>query len=262
MNFHFLIQLLQYQPLLVFLQSVAAVAAVVADAADAGGAGQTGSPEGDSLVGLILRASPIAKLVLLLLLGLSIASWSIIFTKWRMTKRNRELSASFLEIFEKSTKWTELYANTSSLSENPIKSIFLAAHGELQKQKRLNTEAIQRVMQSAAIDEATRMEQSLGVLASTASASPFIGLFGTVVGIIIAFQGLSQATTASIQAVAPGIAEALVATAAGIGAAVPAVLAYNHYVNLIKVMTAEIDSFSLRLLNMIEREAEQVSRNV
>ncbi len=106
------------------------------------------------------------------------------------------------------------------------------------------------------------MEQSLGVLASTASAAPFIGLFGTVVGIIIAFQGLSQATTSSIQAVAPGIAEALIATAAGIGAAVPAVLAYNHYVNLIKVMTAEMDSFSLRLLNLIEREADQVTRNV
>jgi biopolymer transport protein TolQ len=126
----------------------------------------------------------------------------------------------------------------------------------------LNTDAIQRVMQSASIDEATRMEQSLGVLASTASAAPFIGLFGTVVGIIIAFQGLSQATTSSIQAVAPGIAEALIATAAGIGAAVPAVLAYNHYVNLIKVMTAEMDSFSLRLLNLIEREADQVTRNV
>jgi biopolymer transport protein TolQ len=112
-------------------------------------------------------------------------------------------------------------------------------------------------MQSAAIDEATKLERSLGWLASTASASPFIGLFGTVVGIIIAFQGLTQTTTASIQAVAPGIAEALVATAAGIGAAVPAVLAYNHFLNLIKVISAEMDSFALRLLNLIEREAER-----
>lgn len=216
--------------------------------------GQTG--DGGSLVGLIFRASPIAKLILLILLGLSIASWAIIFTKWKSTKRTRELSASFMQTFEKSSRWAELYANTSSLLDNPLKSIFLAAHQELQKQTRLNTEAIQRVMQSAAIDETTRMEQSLGLLASTASASPFIGLFGTVVGIIIAFQGLTQASTASIQAVAPGIAEALVATAAGIGAAIPAVLAYNHYVHLIKVMTAEMDSLSLRLLNMIEREAQ------
>jgi biopolymer transport protein TolQ len=218
---------------------------------------ESATGEGSSLVSLILRASPIAKLILLLLLGLSIGSWSVIFAKWKSTKRTRELSTAFIEVFEKSSKWSELYANTSSLLDNPIKSIFLAAHGELQKQTRLNTEAIQRVMQSAAIDETTRLERSLGLLASTASASPFIGLFGTVVGIIIAFQGLTQATTASIQAVAPGIAEALVATAAGIGAAIPAVLAYNHYVHLIKVMTAEMDSFSLRLLNLLEREAGQ-----
>lgn len=247
MSYFFLVQLVS-SPLLLVLEQ-------------AGDSLSGGSLPDGSLIGLLLRASPIAKLVLLLLLGLSIASWSIVFTKWRLTKRNRQLSTAFLQIFEKSTKWAELYANTSSLSDNPIKSIFLAAHGELQKQKRLNTDAIQRVMQSASIDEATRMEQSLGVLASTASAAPFIGLFGTVVGIIIAFQGLSQATTSSIQAVAPGIAEALIATAAGIGAAVPAVLAYNHYVNLIKVMTAEMDSFSLRLLNLIEREADQVTRN-
>jgi len=253
MSYFFLVQLVLVQlvssPLLLVLEQ-------------AGDSLPGGTLPNGSLIELILRASPIAKLVLLLLLGLSIASWSIIFTKWRLTKRNRELSTAFLQVFEKSTKWAELYAGTASLSDNPIKSIFLAAHGELQKQKRLNTEAIQRVMQSASIDEATRMEQSLGVLASTASAAPFIGLFGTVVGIIIAFQGLSQATTSSIQAVAPGIAEALIATAAGIGAAVPAVLAYNHYVNLIKVMTAEMDSFSLRLLNLIEREADQVTRNV
>ncbi len=212
--------------------------------------------QGSSLVDLILRASPIAKLVLLLLLAMSVISWAIIFAKWRATKRAQELSAQFIQVFEKSARWGELYANTSSLPDNPIKSIFLAAHGELQKQTRLKTEAVQRVMQSAAMSETTNLERSLGWLASTASASPFIGLFGTVVGIIIAFQGLSQATTASIQAVAPGIAEALVATAAGIGAAVPAVLAYNHFVHLIKVMSAEMDSFALRLLNLIEREAE------
>jgi biopolymer transport protein TolQ len=252
MSYFFLVQL-------VLVQLVSSPLLLVLEQAGDSPSGES-LPDG-SLIGLLLRASPIAKLVLLLLLGLSIASWSIVFTKWRLTKRNRELSTAFLQIFEKSTKWAELYANTSSLSDNPIKSIFLAAHGELQKQKRLNTDAIQRVMQSASIDEATRMEQSLGVLASTASAAPFIGLFGTVVGIIIAFQGLSQATTSSIQAVAPGIAEALIATAAGIGAAVPAVLAYNHYVNLIKVMTAEMDSFSLRLLNLIEREADQVTRH-
>src|SRR5262249_23519395 len=138
---------------------------------------------------------------------------------------------------------------------SPLVAIFQAAHSELQRQSRLNLEAVQRVMQSAAIGETTKLEKSLGWLASTASAAPFIGLFGTVIGIIIAFQGLSTATTASIQAVAPGIAESLVATAGGIAAAVPAVLGYNHYLNRVKKLASEMDSFTLRLLNFIEREA-------
>lgn len=210
---------------------------------------------GSSLLDLILRASPVAKVVLLVLFLFSIASWAIIFAKARATKRARQQSAQFLQIFERSKRWAELHSKTASLKESPLLAIFLAANEELQKQSRLNLDAVQRVMQSAAISETTKLEQSLGWLASTASAAPFIGLFGTVVGIIIAFQGLSQAASASIQAVAPGIADALVATAAGIAAAVPAVLGYNHYLNRVKLLAAEMDSFSLRLLNFIERES-------
>ncbi|MFN0110926.1 MAG: MotA/TolQ/ExbB proton channel family protein [Blastocatellia bacterium] len=208
-----------------------------------------------SLVDLIFRASPIAKFVLLVLLVFSVASWAIIFTKARVTKQALQQSAQFLQLFNSSNRWADLHAGSGNLRENPLAAIFLAADVELKKQGRLNLEIVQRAMQSAAVDETTRLEKSMGWLASTASAAPFIGLFGTVVGIIIAFQGLTTATTASIQAVAPGIAEALVATAAGIAAAVPAVLAYNHYVNQIKVIAAEMDSFTLRLLNFIEREA-------
>ncbi len=208
-----------------------------------------------SLVDLILRASPIAKLVLLILLLFSIASWAIIFAKARATKLAQQQTEQFLQAFEQSARWADLRANSAGFISSPLNAIFLAAHGELEKQTRLNLDAVHRVMQSAAISETTKLEKSLGWLASTASASPFIGLFGTVIGIIIAFNGLSQAATASIQAVAPGIAEALVATAAGIAAAVPAVLAYNHYLNRIKVLAAEMDSFTLRLLNFIEREA-------
>jgi biopolymer transport protein TolQ len=208
-----------------------------------------------SLLDLILRASPIAKLVLLILLLLSIASWAIIFTKARATKLAQRQTAEFIQAFESSSRWADLQTSVTRFGASPLTAIFHAANGELQKQSRLNLDAVQRVMQSAAIGETTRLEKSLGLLASTASASPFIGLFGTVVGIIISFNGLSQATTASIQAVAPGIAEALIATAAGIAAAVPAVLGYNHYLNRIKILAAEMDSFSLRLLNFIEREA-------
>lgn len=210
-----------------------------------------------SLVDLILRASPIAKFVLLVLLVFSIASWAIIFSKARVTKQAQKQAAQFLQVFESSARWTDLHSGTSGLRDNPLAAIFLSAHAELQKQERLNLEAVHRAMQSAAVTETTKLEKSLGWLASTASAAPFIGLFGTVVGIIIAFQGLSQATTASIQAVAPGIADALIATAAGIAAAIPAVLAYNHYINLIKIIASEMDSFTLRLLNFIEREATE-----
>ncbi len=216
---------------------------------------QAGERSG-SLVDLIFRASPIAKIVLLILLIFSVASWAIIFAKARATKRAQEQSRKFLDLFESSQRWAEIQAGLAPFDQSPLSAIFLSAQAELQKQRRLNLEAVQRVMQSAAIRETTKLEESLGWLASTASASPFIGLFGTVVGIIIAFQGLTQATTVSIQAVAPGIADALVATAAGIAAAVPAVLAYNHYLNRIRILAAEMDSFSLRLLNFIEREAE------
>ncbi len=208
-----------------------------------------------SLVDLIWRSSPIAKLVLLILILFSIASWAIIFAKARAVKLAERQTAQFLRAFESSSHWAELHSASASLRATPLAAIFLAANEELQKQTRLNLEAVHRVMQSAAISETTRLEKSLAWLASTASASPFIGLFGTVIGIIISFQGLSQAATASIQAVAPGIAEALVATAAGIAAAIPAVLGYNHYLNRIRILAAEMDSFSLRLLNFIEREA-------
>jgi biopolymer transport protein TolQ len=208
-----------------------------------------------TLLDLVLRSSPISKAVLVILLFFSVASWAIIFMKARATKRAARQSAEFLRAFERSSRWAELYASVAAYGASPLTAIFLAANGELQKQSRLNLDAVHRAMQGAAISETTRLERSLGYLASTASASPFIGLFGTVVGIIIAFNGLTQATTASIQAVAPGIADALVATAAGIAAAVPAVLGYNRYLNRIKVLAAEMDSFTLRLLNFIEREA-------
>src|SRR5262249_13550245 len=130
-----------------------------------------------SLLDLVLRASPIAKLVLLILLLLSIASWAIIFTKARATKLAERQTAEFVQAFEKSSRWAELQVSSEHFGASPLTAIFHAANGELQKQSRLNLDAVQRVMQSAAIGEPTRLERSLGLLASTASASPFIGLF-------------------------------------------------------------------------------------
>ncbi len=224
---------------------------------------ETTAPRTTSLLDLILRSSPIAKFVLLLLLVFSLVSWAIIISKELATRRARQQSAEFLRIFERVSgqggRLSELRDSAAALIASPLPALCHSAEDELRKQSTLNLEAVQRALQSAAIDETTKLEQSLSWLASTASAAPFIGLFGTVVGIIIAFQGLSTSTTTSIQAVAPGIADALVATAAGIAAAIPAVLAYNHYLNRIKVLAAEMDSFSLRLLNLIEREARETA---
>jgi len=209
------------------------------------------------LADLILRASPIAKLVLFILLVFSIVSWAIIISKSIALKKARRQSSEFLRVFQNSSRLSDLHAGSAAFTDSPLVAIFRAAQQDLSSARsgRPSLEAVNRAMQSAAIDETTRLEHSLGWLASTASAAPFIGLFGTVVGIIIAFQGLSQTSSSSIQAVAPGIAEALVATAAGIAAAVPAVLAYNHYLSRVKLLAAEMDGFSLRLLNLIEQEA-------
>jgi biopolymer transport protein TolQ len=218
-----------------------------------------------SLADLLLRSSPIAKFVLIVLLVFSLVSWAIILTKSRVITRAQRQSTEFLQVFSRSKRLQDLYASCSAFPASPLAAIYISAHEELKAQAGVSADgasdsmfsldAVLRTMQSTAITETTRLERSLSVLASTASAAPFIGLFGTVVGIIIAFQGLSQAASASIQVVAPGIADALIATAAGIAAAVPAVLAYNHYLNRIKILAADMDGFMLRLLNFIEREA-------
>ncbi len=215
---------------------------------------QDQAAQNSSLVSLLWRSSPIAKLILLVLLIFSVASWAIITAKETSTRKALQQSSAITLAMKEANSLSDLRNTTSANLASPLAALQQAAEGELKKQRTLNLEAVQRAMQGAAIEETTKLEKSLGWLASTASAAPFIGLFGTVVGIIIAFQGLSAASSASIQAVAPGIAEALIATAAGIAAAVPAVLGYNHYLNRIKILAAEMDSFSLKLLNLIERD--------
>lgn len=208
---------------------------------------------------LVLRASPIAKGVLLLLLFLSLGSWSIIFSKLIWFRRAERATSDFLASFRKREKLSDMFADADSIRGSPVARVFLAGYDEIANQINVTAgelrsiEAVTRVLQSAAIAEVTAMERSMSWLASTANASPFIGLFGTVIGIIIAFHGLSTATASSIQAVAPGIAEALIATAAGIAAAIPAAVSYNYFLNRIKFLTSNIDRFSLELVNFLER---------
>jgi biopolymer transport protein TolQ len=220
---------------------------------------QAAQNQGISLTDLLLKASPIAKFVLLLLLIFSVVSWAIIFAKWRALQASQKDTREFLERFNHSAKLTDLSVEAEFRKQSPVARIFLAGYAEVTRQiesspnRMLSLESINRVMQSATIDEVTQMEKSLSWLATAANASPFIGLFGTVVGIIIAFQGLSTASGSSIQSVAPGIAEALIATAAGIAAAVPAAIFYNYFLSKIKTLTSSMDRFSLEMLNLVER---------
>lgn len=211
-----------------------------------------------SLVELLLRASPVAKVVLILLLLFSIYSWAIIITKWLWLRRAEAATKTFLSSFRGGAKLSDLYGKADG-DQSPIARVFLAGYEEISGQldgsggQVRSLDALSRVLQSETIAQVSRMERSLSWLATTANASPFIGLFGTVVGIIIAFQGLTTASASSIQAVAPGIAEALIATAAGIAAAVPAAIFYNQFLNRVKTLTATLDRFSLELLNLVER---------
>jgi len=220
---------------------------------------QAQQPKGSSLVDLLWRASPIAKGVLILLLIFSVVSWAIIFSKWLLLKNVEKSAREFLTRFRKQPKLSDLYMEYDASTGGPLARIFLAGYDEIANQisdgdgEVRSVDSVGRVLQGATIAEVNQLEKSLTWLATTANASPFIGLFGTVVGIVIAFQGLSGATASSIQAVAPGIAEALIATAAGIAAAVPAAIFYNHFLSRIKALTATMDRFSLDLLNLVER---------
>lgn len=216
---------------------------------------------------LLEQASIPAKLVLLVLLLSSIASWAIIINKRRSFKRAAQESHDFLEVFRHIGRWSDIHPHCDRFSDCPLVSLFLAAYNQLpdrhhneDEQEESNPQSItsiERAIKQAALVEIEQMENGLSWLASIATSAPFIGLFGTVVGIIISFQGLSVQTQTSIQAVAPGIAEALIATAAGLFVAVPAYIAYNYFVSEVRRFAGLLDSFSLELLNGIERSLTQ-----
>jgi biopolymer transport protein TolQ len=212
---------------------------------------------------LLAQTGLVARIVLLLLLAFSVFSWAIIFHKYRSFKAARRDSREFLKIFRQSKKLSDIRASCKSLKASPLVEVFLAGYREIESQavagenpgkpRIRSLDAVQRALQIAASTELTRMEQWLSWLATTGSVTPFIGLFGTVWGIIDAFRGLGTAGTASLRSVAPGISEALVTTAAGLFAAIPAVVAYNQFVQRIKEFGALMDDFALEFLNMTER---------
>ena len=212
---------------------------------------------------LLTQTGLVARIVLFLLLFFSVFSWAIIFKKFKGFKAARKDSIEFLRIFRQSKKLSDIRASCQGLKSSPLVEVFLAGYREIENQAvpsenpgRLRVrsfDSVQRSLQIATSAELTRMEQWLSWLATTGSTMPFVGLFGTVWGIIDAFRGLGTAGTASLRSVAPGIAEALITTAAGLFAAIPAVVAYNQYLQRIKEFGAMMDDFSLEFLNMTER---------
>jgi biopolymer transport protein TolQ len=239
-----------------------------------GGAVSVGT--NSSLLTLVAGASPVSKTVLITLALMSIASWAIILYKLWVFRRSERQSSSFLDVFRRSNKFSEVQAVCRSLGESPLVGLFQAGYAELTTQLRQSPPggvvsdpthpagagqrptlkslpAVDRALMRASVVEVNKLEKRIPFLATTASVAPFIGLFGTVVGIMMAFQGIGQTGSTNLGVVAPGIADALVATAAGLVAAIPAVVAYNHLSNRVKLFASSMDDFAMEFLNIAER---------
>jgi biopolymer transport protein TolQ len=227
---------------------------------------------GSNLVELISDSGPVNKVVLVTLVLLSIWSWAIILQKaWSYRSIARQ-SGMFLEVFRRSSKFSEVQAVCPSLPASPLVGVFQAGYAELNAQFRLtggqspanpaapaprpmlkSLTAVDRALLRASASEVAKLEKRVVNLATIASAAPFVGLFGTVWGIMITFDRIGATGSTSLATVGPGIADALIATAAGLGAAIPAVFFYNHFTTQVKGFATEMDDFSLEFLNISER---------
>jgi biopolymer transport protein TolQ len=174
-------------------------------------------------------------------------------TKWASIKRARAQSGRFLRAFRKAQRLQDIAAISEQFKPSPLVAVFDNAYNEYRRQGDTNITAVQRAAQIASSEELTRLERKLPWLATTGAVAPFIGLFGTVWGIIDAFAGLGDAGAATLRAVAPGISEALITTAFGLFAAIPAVIAYNQFTHRMREFGARMDDFSMEMLNFIER---------
>ena len=222
-----------------------------------------------SVFSMLANAGLMVKLVMLALIVFSVISWAIIITKQLLYVRVRKASDLFIEEFWNSTTLAEAYEAATSSQLSPEAAVFVSGYNEMQKilsargeqgknsglDMRLATmDNLKRAVRKAQLLETERLGRSLSFLATTGSATPFIGLFGTVWGIMTSFQDIGQRGSASLAVVAPGISEALVATAAGLAVAIPAVIFYNYFSNRLADMEAEMENFSTDFLNLIERD--------
>src|SRR6202050_2790656 len=207
---------------------------------------------------MLSQSSALPFAVLLILLIFSIFSWTIIFAKWSALRRARRTDARFLRAFRKANALDAVMVASEQYRPSPLVALFDFGYDEVARQLKArgtlnNKIALERTLQVGTREELAKLERNMSWLATTASVSPFIGLFGTALGIIRAFQELGVQGSASLRAVGPGIADALIATAVGLAAAIPAAIFYNHFGNSIRELGARMDDFSLEFLNMAER---------
>ena len=226
---------------------------------------------GDILT-LIAETTPINQAVLAILILFSIASWGIILQKYLSFRTSDRQTAQFLDVFRRSSKFSEVQAVCPTLPATPLVGVFQAGYAEMNAQFRVmaspagnpggaaaprpvlkSLDGVDRALIRAATSEVGKLEHRMTFLATTASVTPFIGLFGTVVGIMIAFQRIGATGSTNLAIVAPGISEALIATAAGLFAAIPALVFYNHFAHRVKEFSAAMDDFALEFLNIAER---------
>ena len=224
------------------------------------------------IIQLVLHSGPMVRFVLFLLLALSVATWAIIFTKYRTLKKAQKESVFFLDLLWKNANLPDAFAASKKLRYSPISKVFRVAYAEFRKlapsqgatgegpkgrqwldHPQMTLDSVQRSLRRAINVELAGLNKALPFLATTGNTAPFIGLFGTVWGIMNAFRGIGLRGSATLAVVAPGISEALIATAAGLAAAIPAVVAYNYFSNRLRILETEMYNFSSDFLNLIER---------
>lgn len=222
-----------------------------------------------SIFAMMVNAGLVVKLVMVTLCIFSLVSWTIVIMKELMFRKARNASLDFLDAFWDSKTLNEAYESARTHALSPEATVFVAGYNELKKisaarssgnppttlEMQLATmDNLKRAVRKAQFLESDRMARSVSFLATTGSATPFIGLFGTVWGIMTSFQDIGQRGSASLAVVAPGISEALVATAMGLAVAIPAVIFYNYYSNKLADVESNVESFSTDFINLIERD--------
>ena len=225
-------------------------------------------PLGAGIVQMVLNAGPMVKFVLLLLFFFSLTSWTIIFMKFRLLRRFREENEQFLEQFSSSREIGRVYLDTKTYKFSPLAKIFRAGYAEFNRSTGIQSnpdeniayrsqqsimENVQRAVRKILSIQSSRLERGLTFLATTGNASPFIGLFGTVWGIMTSFRSIGMKGAATLGVVAPGIAEALIATAAGLAAAIPAVVAFNYFTRRVRASETEMGNFISDFISLLER---------